>query len=304
MEILKGPDSTITQAIKEELKEDDDRMKNNLRLLEEWMNCQPHLPNNFDRRMLPIYLRGTKHDMEKSKKKLEQYFMMRTSIPQVFKNRKPTSESMLKAYKVGDVICCPKLTKEGYRVSISCLYTSDVSVFSIDEQLIRGSMITDLRTVEEYPIAGDVLIYDAQHITTAHLGVIMTPLLRKCLLIAFDAYPNRIRQVHIVHVAPIVETLVNLIKPLLKEKLRNRIVFHKSVDTLRKHISEDILPAEYGGKEVSIKQLSSEMQNYLIKTMPWFMEQEDIVCTGPIPDKYKFEENFGADGSFRNLAVD
>lgn len=45
--ILKGPDAEQMEVIKKDLGEDPDRFANNLKLLEEWINCQPHLPKNY-----------------------------------------------------------------------------------------------------------------------------------------------------------------------------------------------------------------------------------------------------------------
>lgn len=50
--ILKGPDADQMALIKKDLGEDADRFANNLKLLEDWINCQPHLPKNYGK--IPI----------------------------------------------------------------------------------------------------------------------------------------------------------------------------------------------------------------------------------------------------------
>lgn len=46
-ELLKGPDEKQMEEIRKDLGEDPDRFANNLKLLEEWIKCQPHLPQDY-----------------------------------------------------------------------------------------------------------------------------------------------------------------------------------------------------------------------------------------------------------------
>ena len=56
------------------------------------------------------------------------------------------------------------------------------------------------------------------------------------------------KEVHIVNVSPLVDTIYNFVKPFLKEKIRNRIFFHSDgYEGLHKYIPKEILPEEYGG---------------------------------------------------------
>lgn len=45
--LLEGPDEGQMEEIRKDLGEDPDRFANNLKLLEEWIECQPHLPKNY-----------------------------------------------------------------------------------------------------------------------------------------------------------------------------------------------------------------------------------------------------------------
>jgi hypothetical protein len=38
-----------------------------------------------------------------------------------------------------------------------------------------------------------------------------------------EAYPVKLKEVHVVNVSPIVDTIVNFVKPFLKEKTRERV---------------------------------------------------------------------------------
>jgi hypothetical protein len=38
-----------------------------------------------------------------------------------------------------------------------------------------------------------------------------------------EAYPVKLKEVHVVNVSPIVDTIINFVKPFLKEKTRERV---------------------------------------------------------------------------------
>lgn len=38
-----------------------------------------------------------------------------------------------------------------------------------------------------------------------------------------EAYPVKVKEVHVINVSPLVDTIINFVKPILKEKLRERV---------------------------------------------------------------------------------
>jgi hypothetical protein len=38
-----------------------------------------------------------------------------------------------------------------------------------------------------------------------------------------EAYPVKLKEVHVVNISPLVDTVLNIVKPFLKEKIRNRV---------------------------------------------------------------------------------
>jgi hypothetical protein len=38
-----------------------------------------------------------------------------------------------------------------------------------------------------------------------------------------EAYPVKLKEVHVINVSPLVDTVLNFVKPFLKEKIRNRV---------------------------------------------------------------------------------
>lgn len=72
-----------------------------------------------------------------------------------------------------------------------------------------------------------------------------------------EAYPVKLKEVHIINVSPLVDTIINFVRPFLKEKIRQRIHFHSNVDSLYKHVPKAMLPKEYGGDAGNIADINS-----------------------------------------------
>lgn len=65
-----------------------------------------------------------------------------------------------------------------------------------------------------------------------------------------------------INVSPLVDTIVNFVKPFLKEKIRERIHLHSSMDSLYKFVPKDMLPVEYGGQSGNIKDLNGKANEF------------------------------------------
>ena len=72
--------------------------------------------------------------------------------------------------------------------------------------------------------------------------------------------------------------MFEMVKPLLYERARNKIVIHNSNESLHEHIDKTILPEEYGGplgkfdnsecaaQVYQIKDYLLEIQKYVLKS--------------------------------------
>lgn len=68
----------------------------------------------------------------------------------------------------------------------------------------------------------------------------------------------KLKEVHVINISPIVDTIVNFVKPFLKEKIRERIHIHSNLEDLYKFVPKEMLPEEYGGNAGPIKVLSGK----------------------------------------------
>lgn len=140
----------------------------------------------------------------------------------------------------------------------------DIATPNVADIMKLVLMIGDIRLLEEQVgVAGDVYIFDASVATPGHFAKFTPAIVKKFLICVQEAYPVKLKEVHIVNVSPLVDTIINFVKPFLKEKIRQRIHFHSNVESLYKVVPKAMLPKEYGGDAGEIAVINSERKESL-----------------------------------------
>ncbi|KAL0267299.1 UNVERIFIED_CONTAM: hypothetical protein PYX00_009611 [Menopon gallinae] len=294
--------------IRNELNENVDTRAQDLQTIKEWLELQPHLPKTFDDGRLMTFLRGCKFSIEKTKRKLDMYFTMRTAIPEFFSNRDPFAPTVQEIMKNIQMPPLPGLTPEGRRVSVMRGVDKDIPTPNVAEMMKIVFMLGDIRLLEEtVGVAGDVYIFDASVATPTHFAKFTPTLIKKFLVCAQEAYPVKLKEVHVVNVSPLVDTIVNFVKPFIKEKIRNRIFIHTDgFESLYKYVPKEMLPEEFGGLAGPIAEINEQWLRKLETYKDWFLEQENVKADeSKRPGKPKTHDDlFGVEGSFRKLVID
>lgn len=156
----------------------------------------------------------------------------------------------------------PGLTKNGRRVIVMRGIDKNLPTPNVAEAMKLIMMIGDIRLKEELVgVAGDVYILDATVATPSHFSKFTPALVKKFLVCVQEAYPVKLKEVHVINVSPLVDTIVNFVKPFLKEKIRNRIYVHGSLEKLYEYVPKEILPEEYGGQAGRIQDIHGLLLN-------------------------------------------
>lgn len=294
---LVQPSGEMSAKIREELREPDaDAIAKDVAAIREWLEKQPHLPKDmgkkeegwarsypwitqqYDHQMdstltwlkpfkihllddgrLRTFLRGCKFSLEKVKQKLDMYYTMRNAIPEFFSNRDINRPELGEIMDIADMPPLPGLTPKGCRVVCLRAVDRDNMPNNVADGMKLALMIGDIRLAEEkVGVAGDVYILDASVATPTHFAKFTPALVKKFLVCVQEAYPVKLKEVHVINISPLVDTIVNFVKPFLKEKIRERIHIHSNLEDLYKFVPKEMLPTEYGGEAGSIKDLNGK----------------------------------------------
>lgn len=307
-ELLVQPSGELSKRIRIELKEDIETRDKDLATIKEWLRKQPHLPNEWEDKPLITFLRGSSFSIEKCKRKLDMYFTMRAACPEFFTNRdasSPALREVLKSKLQGPALA--GVTPNGRRVTICRGLYNGLDSQQITDTLKLALMIGDVRLVEEVEgVAGDIYVLDGAVLGASLLARLSPSIIKKFLICVQEAYPVKLKEVHIINTSSIVERFINFVKPFLKEKIRKRIYIHKEVKDLYKYVPQEMLPKEYGGDCGTMDELQEKWTQKLIDYRDWFKAQDALIANESLrPGKpTNYDELFGIDGTFRQLAID
>lgn len=258
---LVQPSGDMSVKIREELREPDsaDAVAKDVAAIRVWLESQPHLPKDMDDGRIRTFLRGCKFSPEKVKQKLDMYYTMRNAIPEFFTDRDINRPELSEILDVVHMPPLPGLTPNGRRVVMLRSSDKDFIPNNVADAMKITMMIGDIRLAEEkVGVAGDVYILDASVASPAHFAKFTPAIVKKFLICVQEAYPVKLKEVHVINVSPIVDTIVNFVKPFLKEKIRERIHIHSSLDELYNFVPKAMLPSEYGGEAGSIKDINGK----------------------------------------------
>ncbi|CAG5047573.1 unnamed protein product [Parnassius apollo] len=304
---LEQPTGEMWQKIREELNEKPENNARDLAHIKEWLKQEPHLPDEFDDQCIMTFLRGCKFSLEKTKRKLDMYFTMRTAVPEFYENRDVTRPELQEIVKVVQIPPLPGLTPDGRRVVVMRGLDKEGQTPIVADAFKLALMMGDVRLTEEKEgVAGDIYILDASVVTPTHFAKFTPALIKKFFVCVQEAYPVKLKQIHVINVSPLVDKIVNFVKPFLKEKIRERIFLHSDTNDLYKYVPKEMLPTEYGGNAGSMDELHNAWMKKLEEYKDWFAEQEKYKANEALrPGKpTNYDELFGIDGSFRQLVID
>ncbi|XP_046979932.1 alpha-tocopherol transfer protein-like [Schistocerca americana] len=302
------PLSPQLQEAAKELGEDPRRLEKDIQHIKDWLKQQPHLTARTDDQWIVTFLRGCKFSLEKTKHKMDMYYTMKTAAPELFANRDPLEPKIQEILNAGFITYLPQLDKHGQRVTVLRLGQLDPKKVTGEDIFRMNFMGGDAALLQDDAavLTGTVALIDLKGCSLSHAALFGPATVKKCTTVLQDAYPLRMKAMHFVNAPSFSEALTGLFLPLMKEKIRRRVVMHSNLDSLLEYFDKDILPNEYGGSAGPIE----------IVAAPWRKRFESLGEFFKEDGKYRSDETkrpgkpktssdlFGVEGSFRQLVVD
>ncbi|XP_014475667.1 PREDICTED: alpha-tocopherol transfer protein-like [Dinoponera quadriceps] len=270
-----------------------------------WLQQQPHLPQGISDKRLQITLLTSKLDLEKSKKRIDLLYTLRTLLPEVFADYDPLCDSIAQLHKCMQWVPLPKLSPEKHRIHVVRWINNDSSLFHLQDLLKYTFMMLDVR-VDEDVISSECVIWDCANATFGHVLKFPPSLLKKCDL-CLEAYGLRFKAIYFINAPTYIDNLLAMIKMFMKPKLHERIKIIKSgADSLYNIVPKSILPEDYGGEEPSMATLTDMWRTKVKDRRAWLLEQEKLKINESLRTEcvINMDNLFGVAGTFRKLEID
>ncbi|GAB0099040.1 alpha-tocopherol transfer protein-like [Sergentomyia squamirostris] len=299
----------LAKLAREELNEVPESVQQDLEALREWIRKQLHLRCRTDDQFLVTFLRGCKWSLERTKQKLDTFYTVRTSLPDLIAHRDPTDKRTLEVIRMGFAVPLPLTeTPNSPRIMLFRPGVYNPTLYSIHDMIRVALMVNDILLCRDdnRTIAGQIGIVDLQGATMAHLGQANVTLMRNFSRITQDASPLRQKGFHFVNPPSGFVTIYNLARGMFNQKMQQRFRVHADRESLFQSIPKRLLPTEYGGEAGPIQKIIDNLERDLVGAKDFFREEDKYGCDerkrlgGP----KNAESTFGAEGSFRKLNFD
>ncbi|XP_011867759.1 PREDICTED: uncharacterized protein LOC105561954 [Vollenhovia emeryi] len=294
-------------SIEEECKRNPQLRMSDLQMLKDWMEKQPHLPR-VEMLYLVMFLHSNYYRIEPTKKTIDNFYTIRTLFPEVFSNRDPIAWKELR--KAFSVLACTPLeqkTKEGYIMTFGKIRDPNPNKYNFFEAIKYVLMTCEVQNITHGTSEGQIIILDATGLTFGHIAAINLMGVKRILFYIQEAAPVRLKAIHVLNTVPIVDTLMNLLRPFIKKELVDILHFHSSMATAKKYLPIEGLPNEYNGKAGPLEEITAKHIKLLEEFRDWFQYDEihRRVNESLRVGKCKSAESlFGVDGSFKKLELD
>ncbi|XP_073830645.1 alpha-tocopherol transfer protein-like [Musca autumnalis] len=279
-------------------------VKEKLKILKSWFRENPNLPEKIDTTLLKRFLKCMNGDLEETKKIIQHNYLLRNKTPQIFIDRNPDDEATQKSYFDVEMVPLPGLTPDNYKVLCFRLINKDPKTQNSIEESKAFFMMTDTRFTyndltenfnevsstesakdEDCDIdddmsslsSGEIHIVDIANYTLRHIANMSLMVMRAYMNFLQEAYPVRLKAMHIINCPTHVNRMVTITKPFIREEVFNMTHFHtKGLDTLYEHVPRDMLPVDYGGKAGSLADITADWwkivhskKSYLMDPKHW-----------------------------------
>ncbi|XP_023238864.1 alpha-tocopherol transfer protein-like [Centruroides sculpturatus] len=241
-------------------------------------------------------LRARKFDIQRSLQLLKNYYTIRTSYPQYFKDLLPSK--LEHALSLNCMQFLPKPDQKGRYIYICQLGNWDTTVLNLTDLFRAFMLFMDFQlNFHRTQVNSIVLIVNAEGLSLSHFLQFSPRLLNSMISIVFkDSYQLRYEELHYVNLNIIMKAILSIIIPLLPHKLKSRLHFHTDMETLHKFIKPECLPMEFGGILPTFD--PTEANNMLRVNEEFFRKNEEYI------EHYEISSRNVINGRFNYISED
>jgi hypothetical protein len=216
----------LAEKAARELNEIPERIGEDLQAIRTWLSKCPHLKARTDDQFLLAFLRSCKFSIEKVKEKLDNYYTIRTTLPELIRERRLTHPNIEAFMKMGTTLLLPQsIGPDGPTVMIMRTGKYDASLYTLEDLIRLHVMLNDicLRESDNYVVAGMVQILDLADVTLGHFSQFNLSFVRRVTLLFQEGSPIRQKGFHYINTPPLFDKVFALGKTFMNEKLKSRV---------------------------------------------------------------------------------
>uniref|UniRef100_A0A8D8ZPS5 Alpha-tocopherol transfer protein n=1 Tax=Cacopsylla melanoneura TaxID=428564 RepID=A0A8D8ZPS5_9HEMI len=259
--------------------ETDDVRTKALEEISNWLNENPQIGANPDPRNLLRFLRHSKYRLDVCKKKIENFYLLRSKVPEWFQNRDLSQPLLRDLLELGPFL--PLLKKDSSKRTTIIIRATvhDPAIISQNTLMKLDNMVFDLAMErdETINIYGVNVILDLRNVRMGHL--LSPATVKKAVHSWQDCYPVSPKRFDFIFVPKLIDVALSVFRRFMTAKMRARVHVHGvSLESLHAQVDPSILPIEYGGTAGPVQDLIDYWKQEVLNAKDWYLE-EDKFCT-------------------------
>ncbi|KAL3268050.1 hypothetical protein HHI36_007179 [Cryptolaemus montrouzieri] len=259
----------------EVLNETEESRQNAFKEIKEWAASNQYLHVRTEEKYILPFLRCCKFNIERTKEKMKNFYVMRRERSEWFTNRNPNLSQIQQLVKNGSCLILKK-THENHLVVIIRPTVHDPKRHGMDDVLKCAKMILDIGVMEEElsQVYGVIVIIDMANVSFAHARQLSISRI-KHMVYAWQNYHCRPKKMEFVNAPAYINVVLDVFKSFMSEKLRKRVtVRYDGIASVVNIVDKAILPCDYGGEDGSLEELGRYWNEKLRSYTDWFVEDE------------------------------
>ncbi|EFA02785.1 clavesin-1 [Tribolium castaneum] len=296
-------DENVRKNALEEHNKTEETAREDAKTIQIWMKTQHHLPEVMDEAKIINFLFMNKFNVEKTKRKIDTYYTVRSLIPDFFEQTNPKSPLMREVVDALYFGVCPKALNDKHRVFI--IKVRESNKFGPRELVMHSANVTEMRLYEDCFGSGEILIFDMINVSLSDLKKLTPTVVAKILAIFQKVYSIRSEGIYILNSPSYVSVVISILKSVLKPKIFERVQVCENTDILKTIISSEDIPKDYGGEGPTLEELHEMVNLKLAFYQDRFDELDHLRVDESLrAEKLNTEEILGIYGKFKKFHFD
>ncbi|XP_001358723.2 retinol-binding protein pinta isoform X1 [Drosophila pseudoobscura] len=250
---------------------DPEKVLRQVQELSDWLDANPQINGCKTFENLHFFLRTSKFDVERTKKKLKTFYQMRAERTEWFDNRDPNLPEIQELLELGVFLPVGPDSDNGCMVVVIRTAAHDPKKHTQNNVFKTSKMILDLllKLDPESCAKGMVAILDMQGVQLGH-ALQLNPKLIKRSVESWTAYPCQPKLLEFTNAPRHVNIFLNTFRIFMTPKIRSRVMVRREGTS----VNSAHLPKELGGQGPSYAELAIKWKRLLEENSDFYVEQD------------------------------